>query len=200
MKTMNTGTKMIRIIMTAVCFTAAALSGTGISHSEEAGKCTFSEQLKDPGMRADYLNTVEVYQSASRAKFTNDIDGMYANVTPVNYTRDPGWSDVDMISFECVTCHDGMSAKSHEVRIKNNPFERSIGLDSVTGSHPIGMQYENYAAANRSFKSPGRLNRNMVLVDGKMGCITCHNPLNPAKNHMAADNSRSGLCFECHDK
>jgi len=93
-----------------------------------------------------------------------------------------------------------MSAKSYHLRVKNSPLQGSVDMDSVSGSHPIGMEYANYSYSNRTFKSIDSLSGQMIFVDGKVGCITCHNPLNPEKNHLVMDNTGSRLCFSCHNK
>ncbi|WP_243688226.1 cytochrome c3 family protein [Geotalea toluenoxydans] len=40
----------------------------------------------------------------------------------------------------------------------------------------------------------------MVLVDGRVGCLTCHDPLNRKAPHLVASNDRSNLCLTCHIK
>jgi predicted CXXCH cytochrome family protein len=61
------------------------------------------------------------------------------------------------------------------------------------------MSYNNYVAADRGFKPVG-MNGAMIFADGKVGCLTCHNPLNPEKGHLVMSDRNSALCLTCHNK
>jgi predicted CXXCH cytochrome family protein len=62
------------------------------------------------------------------------------------------------------------------------------------------MDYASYAAFGRGYRPASMLDPKMVLVNGKVGCLTCHNPLNPERNHLVMSDHRSALCLSCHDK
>ncbi|HYS43305.1 MAG TPA: cytochrome c3 family protein, partial [Geobacteraceae bacterium] len=62
------------------------------------------------------------------------------------------------------------------------------------------MDYASYASFGRGYKQASMLNPKMLLVNGKVGCLTCHNPLNPDKSHLVMSDYRSALCLTCHDK
>jgi len=38
------------------------------------------------------------------------------------------------------------------------------------------------------------------LFDGKVGCLSCHNPYGDKKYSLVMENKRSGLCLACHRK
>jgi predicted CXXCH cytochrome family protein len=57
-----------------------------------------------------------------------------------------------------------------------------------------------YAAASKDYKSQLGANNKMVFVNGKVGCLTCHNPLNPEKGHLVMSDQKSALCLTCHNK
>ena len=81
--------------------------------------------------------------------------------------------------------------------------------------HPIGASYEALSGRNRGLVTPARLDPAIKLVDGKMGCLTCHVPFVEADHETVAasrgegvqpdpmlviDNTGSGLCVACHRK
>jgi len=43
-------------------------------------------------------------------------------------------------------------------------------------------------------------NTKMIFVNGKIGCLTCHNPLNAEKGHLVMSDRNSALCTTCHNK
>ncbi|HXC92536.1 MAG TPA: cytochrome c3 family protein, partial [Geobacteraceae bacterium] len=107
----------------------------------------------------------------------------------------------DNLSNDCLSCHDGVTAKNFDVRVKNNPNGRVMGLEDIIGGHPVGMEYENYASVNgKEYWGDVRFSNEMVFAEGKVGCLTCHNPLNTTKGHLVMNNDRSELCFACHKK
>ncbi len=181
-----------------VTLCAATLLGSFAAGAAEynQGQCTFAQELTTPYNRVLYLAQVNRLNQREETQ-ASDVEAMYGNIKETSFN---GAAELDEISANCIACHDGMSAKSYHVRVKNSPNQGSVDLESVLGSHPIGMDYANYSYSNRNFKKIGTLSSQMIFVDGKVGCITCHNPLNPEKNHLVMDNSGSRLCFSCHNK
>ncbi|MDA8428954.1 MAG: hypothetical protein M0T70_06830 [Geobacteraceae bacterium] len=155
-------------------------------NDQSQGHCFFSERLKNPAVKAAYLERL-AYPERGASPEPNDVETMYRDIEKADYS--PGQSEqLDQISRECVTCHDGSSAPT-------------------TGySHPVGMDYDKSTSFNRrspfkrNYVTRGALNPDVVLIDGKVGCLSCHNPLNPAENHLAMSNENSSLCFSCHIK
>lgn len=197
MTTTNSIKKTAVRIATTLCI--AAVTATA-SFAVEDGKCLFSERLKEPYYKAEYQAIIAYYKNPASYQYAEGVEQMYSNTSKVSFTENATWRDMDAMSFDCMTCHDGMTAKSHDVRIKNNPADRSISLINVVGTHPVGMHYESYAGMNKELVPMENLNKDMVFVNGKMGCLTCHNPLNPKKNHLVMNNTGSTLCFSCHNK
>ncbi len=117
----------------------------------------------------------------------------------------PRASSLDALSTQCLKCHEGFASGG---RLCHNG----------DCSHPIGVDYIRLARGNASLVPPSKLDPAMKLIDGKMGCPTCHVPYNK-KNHLelykkrkkvyvktgvdvmlAVDNNWSGLCVACHLK
>ncbi|SNB45311.1 cytochrome c3 family protein [Geobacter sp. DSM 9736] len=160
---------------------------------EEYGNCAFSTQLQDNQEKMDYINKLRMAKEASESPYGE----IFVNTVQARL-RTGEVMELDTFTVDCIACHDGINAPGREIRYKNDSVNRRIDLNSVLGSHPIGMDYGSYAYASPQYKRLEKLDPNMVLVDGKIGCLTCHNPLNKKKNHLAIDKERSKLCYACH--
>lgn len=174
------------------------------------GLCQLVLQLQDVSSRRDYLermekllgssfggsgyvdarhgNTGEDEQNESSQLPAGEEDGSYSFYGPV-----------DPLSADCLHCHDGVAASEIEVMVRNDPY-RSIHRKNTVSGHPIGMEYDRYAAFNRKFKPLASGNSNMVFVAGKVGCLTCHDPLNKMESHLVKSDWQSALCLTCHNK
>jgi len=182
------------------CLLILALAGSPAwADQKSAGienDCTFSKLLGNPTFRARYKQKL-ASESFSSHEGPSDSSKMYGNIVNASISNDDGEAPVrlDAFSTGCVACHDGIVSPKDALNFKNDPGSR---MQMISGKHPIGMDYEKYAAANRDLKKPERLNPRMILVGGKVSCITCHDPLNPAKYHLAMNDNGRGLCLECH--
>lgn len=182
---------------------AAATAG-----QDDRGTCAFSLALQEPGQRSRFISllaqTVETDAHHPQETLTensaagNDPESMYSAIVTANFSLTA--SRIDSFSRKCLVCHDGVSAPIAEGSYRNSPGEDHSGGQVTGSSHPIGMDYAAYSIGNRSFKDMQTLDRQMVLVDGKVGCLSCHNPLNPRRNHLAVSDARSELCLACHNK
>lgn len=107
---------------------------------------------------------------------------------------------MDAESAECLGCHDATSAIDVTLLVCPSP----------NCDHPIFIGYTNSPA----FVPVSSLNPAIKLINGKIGCTTCHVPYDP-NNHQALsqqralmplipdpmlnlDNNGSALCFACH--
>ena len=161
----------------------------------EEGNCAFSLQLQDEYEKIQFVNQLRIAKEASESPYggslANSVQAKMGNGEII---------EVDTFSIDCLSCHDGINAKGKDIRYKNNSNHRTTDMSSVGGSHPIGMHYGSYAYADRSFKPLHSLKKGMVLIDGKVGCLSCHNPFNKKKHHLVIDNNQSKLCFSCHTR
>ncbi|MBN1223281.1 MAG: hypothetical protein JXB23_08515 [Candidatus Aminicenantes bacterium] len=104
---------------------------------------------------------------------------------------------VDDNSRECLSCHDGtLSIESGtQVRDVNWEHSRGIGL-----SHPISVDYaEAYFRKPLTFHPPQALDSRIILINGNIGCATCHDHYSERKGKLVMDNFRSRLCLSCHN-
>jgi len=101
---------------------------------------------------------------------------------------------LDSFSIECLSCHDGVIASMGETTVRAGSFTHGIGL-----SHPIGNEYPRFNGKN-DFVNVEFLPRSIKLVDGKVGCLSCHNPYGSEDKYLVVQNKRSALCLTCHQK
>lgn len=193
-------TKRLTAIAALCCCIILADKGApraGTYENAGQGNCAFSLRLtSDPYARTQYLMSLNYATKGSLAD-SNNPESMYGHIVPADYGKTV---EIDSFSYDCITCHDGMNASSYQLRFKNDARDRQIDINSVIGSHPIGMHYKSYTYENRELKEIQNPDSGMILVNGKVGCLTCHNPLNPDKNHLVMSNVGSKLCFSCHNK
>jgi len=185
---------------------------------QSTGPCLFSEQLQtSAAVRKQYAKKV-VAAIGGTVSAGNPVEEMYGNITPASYReRESGQAEptediwgfeiqqevrtigIDTLSVDCLGCHDGVGALPVAAVLKNNPFVRSH-MTLPGSDHPIGMDYNSYAAASKEYKSLSGISNKMIFVNGKVGCLTCHDPLNPEKGHLVMSDSHSALCLTCHNK
>lgn len=96
----------------------------------------------------------------------------------------PADSRLDRYSTECLACHDGgiASATHFTAAADRRPMN----------SHPVGVPYPS-----RSQFAPIPSDSNIILIDGRVSCVTCHDMVADGY-HLAIENDHSRLCFSCH--
>ncbi len=122
----------------------------------------------------------------------------------VNYAHAPGrliqedlGRPLDEYSIECLSCHDGIISKmsTATVVVKSGSFEHGIGL-----SHPVGVEYPGMGADDE-FQPRESLPEQVRLFNGKVGCLSCHDPYaQNKKGYLVMGNAKSALCLTCHRK
>ncbi len=110
-----------------------------------------------------------------------------------------GSRPIDPVSSECLTCHDGSVAKLSVIGVgiwtHSGDF---IGYDS--GLHPIGVDYEEARRRSGGLRPSSTLDSRIRLVQGKVSCVSCHNPYSEKEQLLVMENRGSRLCLECHIK
>lgn len=106
---------------------------------------------------------------------------------------------IDSVSLACLSCHDGTLATKAEV--KSGTWRHgsafSSGYDSQ-GSHPIGVTYRRAMKRGRLHSMKG-LNPKIKLINGKVGCTSCHDIYSKQGKMLVMSNEGSRLCLACHD-
>lgn len=162
--------------------------------ADEPVTCVQVKQLEDQTAREFYKSQIVKIKAAAASRFGEVPSNSVQFVTKTGERV-----EIDEVSFDCVSCHDGLSASYHGFRFKSD--EQVAGsMTTVGGGHPIGSHYGAAAYSRPGLKPFEELHEDMVLVDGRVGCLSCHNPLNPEKNHLVRNNDGSELCMTCHSK
>lgn len=211
--------------MVVSCLAGAAVFGFAqmaqgymTSNNSSVGEetCTFTQQLQSSSLaRQQYLaKVIEVIRDTPNEEPTG-LEDMYASAQQTSFWADDVTFDlpykapatkrqtsilgIDSFSAECINCHDGVSASSVKVQLRNSPLSRGSHIDSFNTDHPMGMDYNMYVSASRGYKSITTGSNKMLFVDGRVGCLTCHDPLNPEKGHLVMSDRQSALCLTCHN-
>jgi len=112
--------------------------------------------------------------------------------------------ELDGPSLLCLSCHDGVIASdvytaSHATGLARQLGSSQLGIGGLTG-HPIGVAYPvadpHYQPA-ASFTTGADA---IPLPDGRVQCISCHDPHNTGRHPgmLVRSNRGSQLCLACH--
>lgn len=101
--------------------------------------------------------------------------------------------DLDTFSQQCMTCHNETQAGL--VTISSDGVARHQG---GTGSHPIGVLYEQSRDFG-GYKAKSQLPETVVLPDGKLSCVSCHQGYSSRHGGLVVSNQGSALCMTCHE-
>lgn len=209
---------LVGVLLTGATRVADAGSLLVPAKTASAEPCLFTWQLQNmPEERERYaLKLLEVLGRPTVV--SSEIEQMYGNIVTAAYGGEKSavivqsepalssslWqplrpSGIDALSADCLGCHDGVGAQPVTTVLRNDPFASKSDRMLPGNDHPIGMDYDNYAAVGE-YKSLSGVDVGMVFVNGKVGCLTCHNPLNPKKGHLVMSDMGSALCLTCHHK
>lgn len=181
-----------RFIAAPLCL-LASLSGIYAAHAED-GECTYSTQLAAKEQRDIYTAQIKRIKQAATSAYGE------SQAESITFTFKGERIELDPVSFDCIACHDGVSAPLHDIRFKSDTV-RNGDINKVLGPHPIGMHYGSAAYAKPgTLRDQFSLNDDMVFVNGLVGCLSCHNPLNPEKKRLITGLNESQLCLTCHTK
>ncbi|MDH5432886.1 MAG: hypothetical protein OEY19_03010 [Gammaproteobacteria bacterium] len=118
------------------------------------------------------------------------------------------------VSSSCMQCHSGKKARS--ISLKHAQAKMSFS-GFGNGDHPVGMNYDEYARNKpRHYVPSSRLDSRIVLENGQVTCVSCHQ-IKPEFNNQHANNlplgtvescgstktlttesNQTGLCMSCH--
>jgi predicted CXXCH cytochrome family protein len=113
--------------------------------------------------------------------------------------REPGISfeqreqQLDEISAGCMSCHDGTLGAGGAVSLHGNN-------SAIRGSHSIGVDYNHISYRRSDYRNIHNISAAVKFVEGRLGCLSCHDLQSKQKHHLVAPMDGSKLCFECHAK
>ncbi|HEB85964.1 MAG TPA: hypothetical protein ENI68_02970 [Gammaproteobacteria bacterium] len=102
---------------------------------------------------------------------------------------------LDAFSIQCLTCHSANADGGPAVEIDSQGLVRHA--DGAV-NHPVGVNYEK-ASRYGGYRLRTRLPKAIMLPDGRVGCISCHQGYTQKHGKLVMSNQGSKLCFECHD-
>jgi predicted CXXCH cytochrome family protein len=108
--------------------------------------------------------------------------------------------EIDPLSKNCISCHDGSFASSPTILAGRWIHEQSRVRNDL-GSHPIGMDYEAARLARgrkTDLKPLAAVDRRIRFFNGKVGCGSCHDPYSRIPKKLVMRDEQSSLCFSCH--
>jgi predicted CXXCH cytochrome family protein len=116
------------------------------------------------------------------------------------YVAADSLQELDPMSRNCVSCHDGTFAASITIRAGTWTHENNF-MRHDQGSHPIGIDYET-ARLSRGRKTDLRplslVDRRIRFFNGKVGCGSCHDPYSTLYKKLVMTDENSKLCASCH--
>ena len=127
-----------------------------------------------------------------------------------------GLEDIQLDSFArgCMECHNGVGASHIAVKDARSPLQIS---GSMNVNHPVGMDYDEHANRKpRGYRSSASLDPNIVLVGGRVSCVSCHQLKEDepqqivtaqighsnctASSQLTVGPKETDLCLSCHIK
>lgn len=101
---------------------------------------------------------------------------------------------IDALSLQCMGCHIERSDAAG-VRIGSNGIVRH---NSGGANHPIGAAYPSVPGGG-GFHPKSALPKEVWLPDGKLSCVSCHQPYKKEHGKLVGTNDSSSLCTICHN-
>lgn len=94
-----------------------------------------------------------------------------------------------------VYCHGGGGGHGGWV-----DFSRTFFGSDISADHPIGIPYPD-SPQFAPFPPGGKFPSGVRLVNGRVECVSCHDPHNPSiQPFLVTADSGSALCYTCHVK
>lgn len=172
------------------------------STTEKDFGCELIRELRKPFKRVQFLHHLMAERTDHRAA-PGGPERMYASIVKVSLEGN-NIGEMDRFSVQCLQCHDGIHATGRLIRLRDGETgHRNRGAsanDPVHGGHPIGMDYASFSLRKKTLIPITQLSDDIVLVKGKVGCLSCHNPLNSEGKHLNVAMNESRLCLSCHIK
>jgi predicted CXXCH cytochrome family protein len=103
---------------------------------------------------------------------------------------------IDAYSLACMECHNEQA--SNQVGVLQIDSMGTLNHDSSSMNHPIGRLYDE-AARYGGYRKREQLKPEIILPDGRIGCVSCHAGYSNPHGEVLLQSGGSALCMECHD-
>jgi len=102
--------------------------------------------------------------------------------------------EIDAQSLQCISCHENSSSLTG-VRIGANGI---LHHNNGQANHPIGQRYPEFSR-NADLHPRSALPEVILLPDGKISCVSCHQVYKQEHGKLVMSNKGSALCLQCHN-
>jgi predicted CXXCH cytochrome family protein len=174
------------------------------SHDTLSGQGSLRRNVSGSDLcSACHLASTNAAGSAGNTKHTAMMPFVHVSAKNMKYTPDADsqGEKIDKISQQCLSCHDGSVGTDLTAQVSAGSWKHGSTFSSQDpqGSHPIGVKYR--AAAKRGgFQPLVMLDKKIRLIEGRVGCPSCHDPYSKERFYLVMANTGSRLCLQCHDK
>ncbi len=110
-------------------------------------------------------------------------------------------SEIDTMSRNCLTCHDGSLGSSVKINAGSWQHSKNFLEHDGGGMHSIGMKYRDIVdkKPKAMLRPLGSVDKRIrFFEDGKMGCGSCHDPYSSIPKKLVIEDTQSKLCLACH--
>jgi len=137
------------------------------------------------------VSVLVVLPATVRAAQSDEAEFSHSLIQQVKETwvveSEDGAQRIQNLTAYCVACHGDL---------KEAAGGKIHGTDSGVHSHPVD---QSYPETGTDLVPLNELDRRLLLIDGKMTCITCHSHTAPDRQLVIAD-AYGKLCISCHRK
>lgn len=113
----------------------------------------------------------------------------------MNIHNGRGTVDIDPLSLQCLGCHVDSHGTSGSVSVGRNGI---LNIVRGTAPHPVGRNYRDASKRGNFRPEYEVLQKKIVLPDGKVSCVSCHEAYTKDHGRLVASLNRSALCLSCH--
>jgi len=106
-------------------------------------------------------------------------------------------ADVNQV---CMECHQEGLADNEmaAMEVVNSRGQVKKIVFSHQMSHPTEIDYARRALANSRMRPVDRLDKHIRLINGEVGCLSCHNPASPEPAFLIGSYAEGDFCRKCH--
>ena len=102
--------------------------------------------------------------------------------------------EIDPYSLHCLGCHSDNMQVSRSAQQEQGVLRHA----GSALSHPIGVLYAG-TAGNTRYHPQSRLAEVILLPEGRVSCVSCHEGYSEQHGALVMSNRGSALCLECHN-
>jgi predicted CXXCH cytochrome family protein len=181
-------------VLLTVFLLSLFLSSAKASANQKDNHCDYSSQLTEPAALNKFLEMKAEMEFIARIR-KESLETGKSDSTPDELAS---YRLLDEHSKECIGCHRQKGKMAVREIIESYYPPINSAMNAIYATHAIGTDYVAASIRNAGLRPLEDLPATMTLVNGRIACITCHNPLNMQQNSLAVDKQGSTLCFSCH--